>query len=135
MSTTVKTGVRLSFVTLVCKDVDTVSDFYADLFGLDHVRYLEGEYFRALKLGDTILGFNTTAAYELLNLPDSDLDASPAAFWTFEVDYEQAVDELANAAVAAGATCRKEPFRTYYNAWQAVLLDPEGNVFRINRSA
>ncbi|WP_365983831.1 hypothetical protein [Marinobacter sp.] len=26
----------------------------------------------------------------------------------------------------------KEPYTTYYNWYQAVLLDPEGNVFRIN---
>lgn len=130
-----KAGVALSFVTLVCQDVDEVSNFYAELFGLDHVTYLEGAYFRALQLGGTILGFNTPVAYELLNLPESDLSASAPSFWTFEVDSEEAVDTLAAAAVAAGATYRKEPFRTYYDAWQAVLLDPEKNVFRINKSA
>lgn len=126
--------VTLSFVTLVCTDIDTVSDFYANLFGLQHVTELEGDYFRALRLGDTILGFNTPIAYELLNLPASDLASSAPAFWTFEVESEAAVDDLAAAAVAGGATYLKEPFRTYYNAWQTVLLDPEANVFRINKS-
>jgi hypothetical protein len=27
----------------------------------------------------------------------------------------------------------KPPYTTYYNWYQAVLLDPEGNVFRINK--
>ncbi len=35
-------------------------------------------------------------------------------------------------AVANGATLIKEPYVTYYNWYQSVLLDPEGNVFRIN---
>jgi hypothetical protein len=34
--------------------------------------------------------------------------------------------------VAAGARLVKAPYRTYYNWYQAVLLDPEQNVFRIN---
>ena len=42
------------------------------------------------------------------------------------------VDRVTAAAVAAGATCVKEPGRTYYGAWQSVLLDPEGNAFRLN---
>ncbi len=35
-------------------------------------------------------------------------------------------------AVEAGATLIKPPYTTYYNWYQAVLMDPEGNVFRIN---
>ncbi|NAT60930.1 glyoxalase, partial [Pseudomonas syringae pv. actinidifoliorum] len=31
-----------------------------------------------------------------------------------------------------GADTIKEPYLTYYNWYQAVLLDPEGNIFRIN---
>ncbi|NLE82022.1 MAG: glyoxalase [Rhodococcus sp.] len=127
--------VHLSFVTQVCKDMEKIATFYADLFGLEHVTELEGEHFRALRLGDTVLGFNTIVAYDLLNLPASDLDASPATFWTFEAETEDAVDVFAGKAVDAGATYLKEPFRTYYGAWQAVLLDPEANVFRINKSA
>ena len=35
-------------------------------------------------------------------------------------------------ALEAGATLIKPPYVTYYNWYQSVLLDPEGNVFRIN---
>lgn len=127
--------VRLSFVTQVCTDMDKLATFYSDLFGLEHVTELEGEHFRALQVGSTILGFNPPIAYELLNLPPSDLTASPATFWTFETENEEQVGQLTEVALSAGATLLKGPFRTYYGAWQSVLLDPEANVFRINRSA
>jgi predicted lactoylglutathione lyase len=42
------------------------------------------------------------------------------------------VDELTPKAVSLGAKLVKPPYKTYYNWYQAVLLDPEGNVFRIN---
>jgi len=42
------------------------------------------------------------------------------------------VDRLTPIAVAKGATLRKAPFTTYYGWYQSVLLDPEGNAFRIN---
>ncbi len=46
---------------------------------------------------------------------------------------EQAeVDRLVPLAVEQGATLIKAPYLTYYNWYQAVLLDPERNVFRIN---
>ncbi|PYD84206.1 glyoxalase, partial [Pseudomonas syringae pv. pisi] len=41
-------------------------------------------------------------------------------------------DRLVPVAVAQGAKLIKEPYLTYYNWYQAVLLDPEHNVFRIN---
>ena len=36
-------------------------------------------------------------------------------------------------AVSRGARLIKEPYQTYYNWYQSVLLDPEDNVFRINK--
>ena len=36
-------------------------------------------------------------------------------------------------AVSQGARLIKEPYRTYYNWYQSVLLDPEENAFRINK--
>ena len=46
--------------------------------------------------------------------------------------YQADVDTCVPRAVEAGATLIKAPYTTYYNWYQAVLLDPEGNVFRIN---
>ena len=49
-----------------------------------------------------------------------------------DVDSKDDVDRMVPVAIAAGASLVKEPYVTYYNWYQAVLLDPEGNVFRIN---
>ena len=45
---------------------------------------------------------------------------------------KQEVDATVPIAIAAGATLIKAPYETYYHWYQAVLRDPEGNVFRIN---
>jgi uncharacterized glyoxalase superfamily protein PhnB len=57
------------------------------------------------------------------------------AFATFDVDKAAEVDRLTPIAVAKGAVLRKAPFTTYYGWYQSVLLDPEGNAFRINFSS
>jgi predicted lactoylglutathione lyase len=49
-----------------------------------------------------------------------------------DVDSKEEVDEYVPKALTSGATLIKEPYTTYYNWYQAVMLDPEGNVFRIN---
>lgn len=49
-----------------------------------------------------------------------------------DVETSAEVDRLVLVAVAAGAVLVKPPYRTYYDWHQAVLLDPEQNVFRIN---
>jgi predicted enzyme related to lactoylglutathione lyase len=41
------------------------------------------------------------------------------------------VDEAVEAVRAQGGQVLKGPFATYYSQWQAVLADPEDNVFRI----
>jgi predicted enzyme related to lactoylglutathione lyase len=42
------------------------------------------------------------------------------------------VSAATERAVANGARLLHEPYETYYGAWQSVLADPDGNVFRIN---
>ena len=49
-----------------------------------------------------------------------------------DVDSQADVDRMVPVALEAGATLVKPPYVTYYNWYQSVLLDPEGNVFRIN---
>ena len=51
---------------------------------------------------------------------------------TFDTPNPDDVEALVGVACQHGAKLVKPPYRTYYNTLQAVLLDPEGNIFRIN---
>lgn len=113
-------------------DIVGLSGFYADLLDLEEVVSLRSEHFRGLKIGDTILGFSSHHAYELLNLSPPHSRDGNVSFLTFELADDAAVDVMTDRAVAAGAKCVRSPNRTYYGAWQSVLLDPEGNAFRLN---
>lgn len=124
--------VHLSFASVITDDIVGVSEFYSALFGLDEVTELRSEYFRGLRIGDTVLGFSAPHAYELLNLQPPESSSGNNHFLTFEVADDATVDQLTEQAVAAGARCANPPNRTYYGAWQAVLIDPAGNAFRIN---
>ncbi|QTI68862.1 VOC family protein [Gordonia polyisoprenivorans] len=124
--------VHLSFASIITDDIVGLSNFYADLLGLEEVVSLRSEHFRGLAMGETILGFSTPKAYELLNLRAPAEVSGTVQFLTFEVPTEPEVDTLTAAATAAGAQCVAAPQRTYYGAWQSVLLDPKGNAFRVN---
>jgi predicted lactoylglutathione lyase len=49
----------------------------------------------------------------------------------FFVDGDEAVDATYADLVAAGAGSRREPFRTSFGAWMAMVDDPDGNVVLI----
>ncbi|MBI6858097.1 glyoxalase, partial [Pseudomonas syringae] len=81
-----------------------------------------------------LVGVDTNAldAYELLGL-DEFTDSTGCRFLlNIDVEEQSDVDRLVPQAVALGARLVKEPYLTYYHWYQAVLLDPEGNIFRIN---
>ena len=126
--------ISLSFVSVICRDVPALAGFYRDVFELEQIDYLTTEHFRGIRIGETVLGFGAATTFAMLNLPTTPIPNSGSAFWTFEVDTEDNVDQLTRRAVEAGATCLKEPARTYYGSWQSVLHDPEGNAFRINKT-
>lgn len=130
-----KSEISLSFVSVICKDMIGQSSFYRDLFDLTEASELASDCFRALRLGGTILGFHSDAAVALLDLSEeTQLGNVSSAFWTFEVASSDSVGRLTEQAVTLGAVLIKAPYDTYYGARQSVLRDPEGNVFRINRS-
>jgi uncharacterized glyoxalase superfamily protein PhnB len=127
------TTTSLSFASVFSADIEKLSTFYRELLGLDEVLELRSEHFRGLYIGDTILGFSAPTAYKMLNLPEPhEKSDSVSTFLTFEMPTDADVDSATSAAVDAGATCVKKPSRTYYGAWQSVLLDPDGNAFRLN---
>lgn len=126
-------GVTLSFTSLMVPDPAASAAFYTQVFGLPPVSSLDSPYFRGLRIGDTILGLNGPKAYELLRLTPTPPDTPGVdTFLTFEASSTDEVDTLTARAVAAGASVVAEPAETYYGAWQSVLTDPDGHVFRIN---
>ena len=126
-------SVGLSFASVFAGDIESLSHFYRRVFGFDEVTELRSEHFRGMRVGDTILGFSAHTAYGMLNLEAPEhLGPGVRSLLTFEADSDAQVDSLTAIAVAAGGTCLTPPARTYYGAWQSVLLDPEGNAFRIN---
>jgi predicted enzyme related to lactoylglutathione lyase len=125
---------RLAYVNLFATDIDALSSFYAALFGFPEIASHRSPIYRCLDAGGLEFGFNAQDAYDLLGLGDRkpQSDKPVSAYFTFEVASASEVNRLASRATELGADILKPPYDTYYNARQAVLADPEGNVFRIN---
>ena len=122
----------LSYVNVFARDIVALSGFYSSLFGFKEIEAIRSPIFRGLETGKSAIGFNAPDAYELLGV-DEPADPRGAKFLlNIDVASQAEVDRLTPLAVAAGARLVKAPYRTYYNWYQAVLLDPEQNVFRIN---
>jgi predicted lactoylglutathione lyase len=123
----------LSYVNVFARDIVALSSFYSEVFGFPEIEKIRSPIFRGLDTGKSCLGFNAPDAYELLKL-SAHADARGVKFLlNIDVDSNDDVDRMVPIAVAKGATLVKAPYVTYYNWYQAVLLDPEGNVFRINK--
>lgn len=122
----------LSYVNVFSRDVVALSGFYMKVFGFAEIEAMRSPIFRGIDAGKCCIGFNAPDAYGLLNLTEH-ADARGAKFLlNIDVDNQAEVDRMVPVAIAAGATLVKPPYVTYYNWYQAVLLDPEQNVFRIN---
>jgi predicted enzyme related to lactoylglutathione lyase len=124
---------ELSYVNVFARDIEALSRFYIELFGFEEIAAIRSPIFRGVATGKSCLGFNALDAYALLKL-DAFAETKGVKFLlNIDVDTVEQVDWLTRVAVTKGATLIKEPYKTYYNWYQAVLLDPEGNVFRINK--
>ncbi len=122
----------LSYVNIFARDIVALSQFYMDVFGFTEIEKIRSPIFRGLDTGSSSLGFNAQDAYGLLKL-DEFSDVSGIKFLlNIDVASVAEVDRMTPKAVSLGAKLVKAPYKTYYNWYQAVLLDPEGNVFRIN---
>ena len=123
---------HLSYVNIFANDIVALSGFYANLFGFKEIEAIRSPIFRGLDTGRSALGFNAHDAYGLLQLADHADTRGIKFLLNIDVDSQAEVDRLVPLAVAAGAKLVKAPYKTYYNWYQAVLFDPEMNVFRIN---
>ena len=122
----------LSYVNVFARDIAALSGFYRDLFGFAEIPEIRSPIFVGLDTGKSCLGFNAQDAYGLLNLAEHADPTGVKFLLNIDVDSQTEVDRLVPVAVEHGASLVKPPYRTYYDWYQAVLLDPEGNVFRIN---
>jgi len=122
----------LSYVNVFARDVVALSGFYIKAFGFTEIEAIRSPIFRGIATGKSCLGFNALDAYELLHL--SEYSETKGVKFLLNIDFhgKAEVDRMVPVAVAAGATLVKPPYETYYHWYQAVLLDPEQNVFRIN---
>jgi len=102
------------------------------VFGFPEIEAIRSPIFRGLDTGKSSLGFNALDAYELLQLAEFSDTRGVKFLLNIDVDSQDEVDRMVPVALEAGATLVKAPYRTYYDWYQSVLLDPEGNVFRIN---
>jgi predicted enzyme related to lactoylglutathione lyase len=123
---------RLSYVNVFTRDLEALPAFYMSVFGFPEVEAIRSPIFRGVDAGGTCIGFNAGEAYGLLGLADEAETRGVAFLLNFDVASQAEVEALVPVAEAAGARVIKPPYRTYYDWYQAVLRDPEGNVFRIN---
>ena len=123
---------RLSYVNIFARDIEALSGFYKAVFGFAEIASIRSPIFVGLDAGGACIGFNAPDAYGLLNLAEHAESAGVKFLLNIDVTSAAEVDRLVPVAVAAGAVLVKPPYKTYYNWYQAVLLDPEKNVFRIN---
>ena len=122
----------LSYVNVFAHDIEALSGFYRDLFGFVEIPAIRSPIFVGLDTGRSCIGFNAPDAYGLLGLGEHAGSSGVKFLLNIDVDSDAEVERLVPLAVAAGAVLVKPPYRTYYGWFQAVLLDPEQNVFRIN---
>jgi predicted enzyme related to lactoylglutathione lyase len=122
----------LSYVNVFARDIVALSGFYMDVFGFTEIEAIRSPIFRGLDTGRSSLGFNAQDAYGLLKLDAFSQVSGVKFLLNIDVASAAEVDRLTPRAVALGAQLVKPPYTTYYNWYQAVLLDPEQNVFRIN---
>jgi uncharacterized glyoxalase superfamily protein PhnB len=123
---------HLSYVNVFAKDVVALSGFYQRVFGFPEIDAIRSPIFRGLDTGKSSLGFNALDAYALLQLSEFSDTRGIKFLLNIDVDSQEEVDRMVPVAIEAGAKLVKAPYVTYYHWYQSVLLDPEGNVFRIN---
>ena len=123
---------HLSYVNVFARDVVALSGFYMKVFGFKEIEAIRSPIFRGVDTGKSSLGFNALDAYELLHLSEYSDTRGVKFLLNIDVDSKEEVDRMVPVAVASGASLIKPPYETYYHWYQAVLLDPEQNVFRIN---
>ena len=124
-------GVKLSYTTFLARDVAALATFYVEGLGLEEVLASRDERYREVKAGGCMIGFATQAVRPFINLPEEPA-AGTRSLLTFDVGEVAEVAPAIERAVAAGGMLVREAMDTHFGQYQAVLRDPEGNIFRLS---
>lgn len=125
--------ISVSLASFISEKFEELFEFYSTTFDLPEVESLRSEIFRGADASGLTIGFSAPVVYDMLNIREWADAKGTKQYLTFECESDEAVTEATARAVANGARLLHDPYETYYNAYQSVLADPDGNVFRINR--
>lgn len=120
----------LSYVTFLARDVAMLAQFYVDALGLEEVLSSRDERYREVQGGGCMIGFATQDVRPFINLPEVE-PVGTRSIVTFDVGSIAAVAVTTERALSCGATLVREGQDTHFGQHQAVLSDPEGNIFRL----
>jgi catechol 2,3-dioxygenase-like lactoylglutathione lyase family enzyme len=123
---------RLSYLTFIARDVAALAQFYIDGLGLEEVEASRDHRYREVRAGGCMIGFAHEPAREMLHLAHEANPVGIRSLATFDVGSVAAVTPAVERAVAHGAMLVRPAFDSPFGQHQAVLRDPEGNVFRIS---
>jgi len=124
--------VSISLASFISADFIALFEFYSKTFNLPEVEDLRSDIFRGADASGVIIGFSAPVVYEMLNIQDWSNPKGTNQYLTFECENDQHVADTTALALSHGARLLHEPYETYYGAFQSVLADPDGNVFRVN---
>ena len=124
--------VGISLASFISSDFVGLFDFYSATFDLPEVVELRSDIFRGADANGVTIGFSAPVVYEMLHIQAWEHATGTRQYLTFECASDDEVDQRTATAVSRGARLLHDPYETYYGAWQSVLSDPDGNVFRIN---
>lgn len=124
------------YYSLFCTSIHDQLAFYIELLGMPEGVAHRSPIYRCIQAPNFEFGFHAAPAYALLGVADrapAPLQTSPVtSYATFMLGNCPEVDALSLKAAALGGCIIKPPYPTYYGQWQAVLADPENNMFRLS---
>ena len=124
---------NLSYVNIFCKDIIKLSNFYIKTFNFKEIKEIRSPIFRGVDTGKSAIGFNAMAVYNLLDIKKFSKTTGAKFLLNFDARSMNEVDVLTQKAKKNGGKIIKSPYRTYYHWYQSVIIDPEKNIFRINK--
>jgi predicted lactoylglutathione lyase len=122
---------RVNFVTFATADLDAARSFYQQGLGWQPLLDVPGEIVFFQIGHGLVLGLFEAAKFDAdLNREASDASISGVTL-SLNVDGPDAVDEVFQTAVAAGATVVKAPVQAAFGGYHGHFQDPNGIIWEI----